>query len=763
MPKRKVTDRELVAICESEMSAALGAQGKQLSMDRAKAMDYYLGEVDEYLPAEQDRSSVVSRDVSDTIEWILPSIMRMFVDADNAVVFRPQGPEDEDAADQETDMVKHVFFDLNEGFLNLYTFLKDALTMKTGIFKVWWEEPTFEREEYEGLTEDQYLMLINEPGCKYEVIKEELYLSDTGQTYVDCVVKVARKAGLVKVGCVPPEEFGISASASSPNPKDAGFIFHRRKMTLAELIEDGHDRKLVESLPTEATGVDSEEEFARSRLSGDDDDSEFKHWSMRETWVSECYLKIDRNDDGIAEMLCVKLAGSNTGTGNLKLLSVDEVDKAYLSAATPVILTHKFHGQSIADLVMDIADIRTTLLRGMLDNMYLANNGRTAVNEKVNLDDLLTSRPGGIVRVDGEDPPSNSLSPIPVQPIPQQTFGLLEVMDKVLKQRTGVGDEVMGLDSDALANVNTGVITQAYDAARMRIEMIARIIAEVGIKDVFRDVHELLRKHQDIPMVMKLRNEWVKSNPAEWRERSDMQVTVGIGNHSRERKMMALSDIGMLQEKVFQGGGMGRLIDEQRVYNLVAERVESYGLEPSKYFTDPKKTPPPEPKPDPAAIMAQIEMQKLEMEKQKIQIEMMKVQTMREEKQLDAQIRVAEAQSSEREAGMKADIERLKADMSYRKMAVDEQSQILNADTNRAEQTWREQQESMQLMLDKYKAELASSTTLEAKLMEIEQRQSEQMQNLAVELEALRAKFVGEYQRGLDYDGDERGEDSPRS
>jgi hypothetical protein len=718
------------------MRAALGDQGKELSQSRAKALDYYLGEVDEYLPAEEDRSSVVSRDVADTVEWILPSIIRMYVDADNAVIFSPQGQEDEDAAQQETDLVKHVFFDKNEGFLNLYTFLKDALLQKTGIFKCWWEEPEYEREEYVGLLPDQVLMMLNDPGISYEILDQTEYLSDEGIPLVDLTLKVARKAGCVKVGCVPPEEFGISAQASSPNPKKANFQFHRRKITVAELLEEGYDEKLVKSLPTEGE-VDTEEELARSQLSGTDDDADSTHWTMRNVWISECYLKIDRNGDGIAELLCVKLAGASTGTGNLKLIEVEEVDSSYISAATPIILTHKFHGQSVADLVMDIADIRTTLLRGMLDNMYLANNGRTAVNEKVNLDDLLTSRPGGVVRIEGEEPPGNSLMPIMHQPVPGEAFGLLEVLDKILKQRTGVGDEVMGLDANALANVNTGVIAQAYDAARMRIEMIARVLAEVGIKEVFRDVHELLRKHQDIPMVAKLRNEWVQVSPAEWRERDDVKVTVGIGNHTRERKMLALNDIGQLQEKVFSGGGYGRLVNDQNLFNMLDDRVGAYGLDVTRYFQDPTKAPPPQKKPDPAEIMVQVEMQKL-------QVEMARLEMDREKMQLDAQIRVAESQSSEREAALKAEIEQVKAKLSYQKMAVDEQSQILNADTNRAEQAWREQQESMQLMLDKYKAELASSTTLEAKMMEIDQRQSEQMAKLAMELEALRAKFVSE-------------------
>lgn len=711
---KKLTDRELVAICEAEMASALGVQGKELAAQRSKAIDYYLGEMDDHLPVEEDRSTVVSRDVADTVEWILPSLMRIFVDSDNMVVFSPVGPEDEQLAEQETDIVKHVFMEENDGFLNLYTFCKDALLQKTGLFKCWYEDPTWEREEYVGLTPEQYLMLLMEPGCQYEILEQTDRLDDlTGQPVIDLTIKVARKAGKVRVGCLPPEEFGISSSASSPNPKDATFQFHRRRMTAAELLEEGHSRKLVESLPFE-DGIESEEGLAKSAISGEEDYSSEVHWSMRSVWVSECYLKIDKDNDGVAETLCVKLAGPRTGTGNSKLLSVDEVDKAYISAATPVIMTHKFYGQSIADLVMDIQEIRTTLLRGMLDSMYLANNGRTAVNEKVNLDDLLVSRPGGIVRVQGEEPPHNSLMAMQQQGLPPETFGLLEVLDKVLKQRSGVGDEVMGLDSDALANINTGVIAQAYDSARMRIEMIARIIAEIGIKSVFKDLHELLRKHQDIPMAVKLRNEWITVNPSEWRERTNVRVQVGIGNHTKERKQLALRDIEQKQVLVIQGGGLGTLVSEQNIYNLLSDTADIHSLEPSRYFTDPSTVPPKQPQPSPDQIKAQIEMAKLEMDKQRLALETRK-------SELEAQVKMAQAE------------------MSYRKMEVDEQSQIMNANSSAANTAWQAQLKEMQLMLDKYKAELASATSLESKMMEIEQRSSEQFSNLMTELLNFRA------------------------
>lgn len=713
----KLTDDDIVSICEAELDNAT-SEG-DLASERSQAMDYYLGDMTEHVPAAKDRSNVATRDVLDTVESVLPSLMRIFVEADNAVEFTPTGPEDEKLCKEETDAVRSVFYDQNEGFLILYSFIKDALISKNGIIKSWWEDPVWEREEYKGLNEQEMEKLLLDDSYKYELIEAE----QTEEGW-DLILKVQRKKGSINCDVVTPEEFGISRDASSPNPKHAGFCYHKVPKTVSDLIEAGYDRTLVEELPTDGD-VENQERLARRHLTDEQSTGSNANKSMRTVWVTECYIRVDRDDDGIAELLKVTLASVGSGS---KLLDIEEIDRNPFVTATPVILTHKFYGLSLADLVSDIQEIRTVLFRGILDNMYLANNVRMGVNEKVNLDDLLTSRPGGLVRVKGSDPPGNHMTPIVHPSVPSESFGLLEVLDDMMRQRTGVGDEVMGLDSDALANINTGVIAQAYDASRMRIELMARIIAEIGLKELFQDIHELLHKNQDESFQIKVGDQWMDVDPRHWKEDRKCRVTVGLGHHTRERKLMAISDVMQLQQKAVEIGH--KYVLPQHMHAAISDRVEALGLNTDKYFVNPEAYQPPPPGPDP---QMQLEQARLMLEQEGLQVE-------REKVQADMQIKVALAGSKEREMETKRGLEQMKGELDLQRMAVNEQSQVIQAqadiekgrfdlELSRREQDWKEHKEGAELVndatkndLEKYKADLEAATELEAKLMDVQQQ-----------------------------------------
>lgn len=151
----------LKSMLSSERADALAAMtSAMLSEDRARSMDYYLGDMSEDMPAADGRSQAVSTDVSDVIEGLLPALMDVIAGTDEVVRFEPVGPEDEDAAQQETDYINHVLMQTNNGWRVLYDFTKDGLTAKNGIVKVWWEErEQEERETYYDLSEDQFALL----------------------------------------------------------------------------------------------------------------------------------------------------------------------------------------------------------------------------------------------------------------------------------------------------------------------------------------------------------------------------------------------------------------------------------------------------------------------------------------------------------------------------------------------------------------------------------------------------------------------------
>jgi hypothetical protein len=695
----KINDEQLLSICLSEIKDAAGGIHGDLSAEREDALDRYLGEP--YGDEIKGRSQFRSREVYEAVEGILPSLCRIFCEEDNMVLFEPTGEEDEPQAEQESDVCNYIYWQQNRGFYNTYTFLKDALLSKNGVLKFWIDKSEDEeREEYENLDDVQLGQLLSEEGVEREVLEYEL--TESGH---HVIFKTTKKRTKVCIEPVPPEEFGVSSSARSPYVEDANFVWQRCLKSYSDLIAEGYDKEFLETLPAD-DDTGTPERIARRHLSDEDDwlRGSRDEISMREFWITECYLRIDRDDDGISELLRVTIATSTTSGGGGEVMDVEEVDYIPFVSASPVLLTHKFYGLSIADLVSDIQEIQTSLNRQILDNTYLANNGQTAVNtDYVNFEDMLTKRPGGIVRFEGDVPWSNVLGPIPHNQLPAQTFELLNRLDERIKSRVGSADDVAGLDANSLSNVNTGVAALAFDMARMKIEQIARIIAEVAFKPLFHGIHELMLKHQDVPMTVRLRGQWTPVNPGEWRTRENSTVQVGIGNVSRERRIMGYEAVMAKQQALAASGAMGMLLNPEHIYEAHKGWVKAWGFEPDLYFQDPRKVPPPQPQ-EPGAqdqvLMAQAKALIMEQENKadsnKIQAAKLKIE--RENAQRNDQYR-------EVEILLKTQIEGLKNQLNTAKAKVDITGKIANISAQKDKEDVESKLKVAEMRLDEINAE----------------------------------------------------------
>jgi hypothetical protein len=601
--KTKMTDDDLKATLDAHIQNSMGYISGDLSDQRMKAMEYYLGEP--FGNEVDGRSKVVSTDVADTIEWILPSLMRTFTATDEAVRFDPVSEEDIPAAEQETDYINYVFYKDNPGFIILYTWIKDALLQKNGIVKTFWEKTTHEtRESYEGLTDDEFLQLSQDPELEpiehtaRQVPMPALPTPEMApmpgqppqapaQPQMMIVHDVAFKRtsikGKAKIINIAPEDFGISKSYPLIDVKDAPFVYHRSDQTASDLLEMGIDKATVDSLPY-STESDTGEKISRDNLNEEANnkaDDAASDTSMRKIRVYECYVRLDYDGDGIAELMKITKAGN-------EILTKEEVDSIPFDIITPVILPHKHFGLSIADLVMDLQLIKSTIWRQMLDNMYLTNNSRTAVNKNlVNLDDLLTSRPGGVVRCDGD--PGMALAPIVTQPLSPTSYQMIEYIDRVREGRSGVSQTTMGLNDNLLSN-NKGdpTVARVMTAAEQRIELVARIFAETGIKSLFLRLHELLLKHQDKERVIKLRNKWVPVKPTEWRERTDMTVNVGLGTGERQALAQSMMGLMNIQKAMIENGGLGVTVSLKNIYQTAIDFSKYSGIKNAdNYFTSP--------------------------------------------------------------------------------------------------------------------------------------------------------------------------------
>ncbi len=625
------TEQELMSRIHQEITDSLGYDG-EISIQREEAIKYYYA-----LPFGNEvdgRSQYVDSTVQDTIEWIKPSLMRVFASGDEMVKFTPHGPEDVQAAEQATDYVNYVFTKDNPGWEILYSWFHDALLQKNGIVKVWWDEyPETQREEYRGLTDMEFEVLTANKAV--EVIEHEEYYEDV--TYHNIVIHRGDYNGKIKIENVPPDEFLISREAKGI--QDARFVCHRVRKTVSELREMYGDDWDVGEL---GAGYNAEMYNAERLARYEFDDS--NQWSsglnetgeeaLREYWLHESFIKTDYDDDGIAELRKVCSVGDY-------IFSNEEVDKTPFVSITPLKIPHKFFGMSVADLVMDLQLIKSTLMRNLMDNAYNQNFGRYAVLEgQANLDDLLTQRPGGVVRVKSP----NAVMPLATPPLQPESFQMLGYLDDVRESRTGVNKNTQGLNADALTSHTTATAVNAVMSnAQSRVELIARQFAETGVKELMRCIYELLLKNQDKERVVMLRNQWVPVRPDMWNDKMDCTVSVALGNGSKDQQMAHLSQMLQFAGQAMQGGLP--IVTPQNMYNLGAALVKAMGYQNvDDYLTPPPPPQPNQPTPEQqnAMMEQQIKMKELEIKQGDLQVKMMKVQQDAEEAAIDAQLKAEE-------------------------------------------------------------------------------------------------------------------------
>jgi len=639
MASSKITEEELVTRIRGELTESLGYMGDTISHQREQAMQYYYG-----LPFGNEvdgRSQFVDSTVQDTVEWIKPSLMRVFASGDEMVKFSPHGPEDVEMAKQATDYVNYVFTKDNPGWEIFYSWFTDALLSKNGIVKVWWDEyETEEREEYRALGDVELEALIVNPDVEVTEHTEYLLLE---QPVHDVVIKRTGYNGKIKIENVPPSEFLINREAKSI--PDARFVCHRVLKTLSELREMYPDKDLdVEDIKGASEDM---VDFSTERLERFQYDKSAKYWEgwgdatygedgLRTYWLHESYLRTDYDGDGITELRKVCTVGST-------VLANEEIDSVPFISITPVKIPHKFFGLSIADLVMDLQLMKSTLMRNLMDNMYNQNFGRYAVLEgQANLDDLLTQRPGGVVRVKSP----NAVTPLVTPPLEPYSFQMLEYLDGVRESRAGVSKMSQGMNDNALTSHTTATAVNAVmSAAQSRVELIARNFAETGVKDLMITIYQLLYKNQDKKRVIRLRNEWVPVSPDAWKGNYDCTVSVALGNGNKDQQMMHLSQMLQFAGEAMKGGL--RIVNEQNMYNLGAALVKAMGFQNvNDFLTDPSQMPPEESKPSPKEqadlLEAQVKQEELKIKAAEVQLKSQKIQQEYQKLQIDTSLKQQE-------------------------------------------------------------------------------------------------------------------------
>ena len=602
----ELDDREIIALIEGEINSSSGYQDSEISAQREKAMEYFYGEP--FGNEEDGRSQVVVTDVQDTIMWMMPSLMRIFTAGDRVVKFEPEGPEDEDAAEQATKYVNHVFYKQNNGFMILYNLFLDALINKVGIVKHYWEElDKVTSEEYSNLSDNEFRVLEQDENLELDQHTEMSKMVPvpdpmTGQMVEmeekthDAVFLRSNTEGRVTIENVPPEEFLINTGAKTV--EDASFICHRSRKTRSDLIAMGFDEDIVGDLAATSNvdGITTSEEFTARHsydsTGGATNQSSEESEELIE--VFESYLNLDPKESGTSLLYKVTHAGS-------EVLDCEPIDYKPFSTVCPIPIPHKFFGLSVAETVEDIQLIRSTLTRNLLDNMYLANNGRFQVVEgQVNIDDLLTNRPGGIVRTRSPQ----ALQPIQTPALQPYSFEMLEYWDNIKSGRTGVNPTTQGLSADVLkSHVTAGAITGALTNGQGRIELIARVFADTGVRNIFKSIYNLVQRFENRKKIVRVHNQFAQIDPSSWKEDLDVSIEVGLGYGDQDIRMNNLSTFATLVEKVAQQ--TEGIIKPDNIYNLMREIAEEMGIKNVDKFINPPSQEPPEPNVQEQAMQAQ--------------------------------------------------------------------------------------------------------------------------------------------------------------
>jgi hypothetical protein len=659
--------RLLNAIDAAEADSYGSDSDGDLSSERAAAVDRYLGK--NVIPAPDGRSQVVDRSVYETIQWMKPSLCRIFANGDDVVELPPLGPDDEEGAKQEAQYLNFIVLQKNNWFETFQTASTDALLTKAGYLYAYKEKQRqIEIEKYERQSPESLAIILQDGP---EVLNHEEYpdpdgkpqpLVDpmTGQPAIgpdgqpimqpppmlyDIEIRRTKEDTKYCIEVLPPERCKIAESTKTVQLKDCAYFEYYDFPTISELRQLGYE---IDDDISDGDGHDTEEDNARDQYSEQTGhDEENVDPAMRKVKCRWIWIKHDYDEDGISELQYVIRVGQ-------KILHREEVGRIPVAVLCPDPLPHRHVGLCPADTTNDIQDIKTVILRGGLDNLNLSNNPRTYVNPSVvNLDDVLVSRPGGVIR--GKGIFGQDIAPMVVPFVFPQAMEGLEYMDQIRENRTGTNRYFTGIDQNAMNKTATG-IQQLSTMAAQRVEQIARHFAN-GIEELFSILHEIVLKGGHKAEVVKLRGKWVQIDPATWKKRTDFRISVGYAAGNKDAMVNRLM---LLAQKQAEAIGAGiPIVQAPNLYETMIELTKASDFSaPERFWTDPRNVPPPPPpQPDITVMAAEQERTKRDLATKQLDVQ---------QKELDSQRDFAIKQFEiETNARSQLDAERLRIESAH--------------------------------------------------------------------------------------------------
>ena len=480
----------------------------------------------------------------------------------------------------------HWAFNELGGYRILNDAFHDALVKKVGVLKTYWDTYTdVETYTYTNITEPEYLAIVNEDDI--DVIEHSVEMSmevDEFGMQIEMPMhslKVNRKCELGKlmVESVPPEEFMVDRNAKSI--EDAYVVAHRTEMRVSDLVNMGFDFEEVSNLD----GIGSSdtyseaEDFERRGYQQEEEESAMD-LSMKLVAVTEAYMKMDIEGTGVAQMYKFVLGGSS-----YKLLDYEPWGDLPFAIFEIDPEPHAFFGRSIADLIMEDQDAATAMLRGVLDNVALTNNPRIGfVEGQVNVDDLLNNEIGGLIRMKT----AGAIQEVSVPFVAAQTLTAIQYMDQAIEGKTGVSRAAMGLDPDALQNTTATAAQLTAQGGAAQIEVMARNLAEGGMRRLFKLMLNLYVENSPEPQLMRMSGNFVPVDPRVWNTAMDVTVNVGLGTGKEDQKAAAYQQALGLQMQIWQAyGPTNGLVSMTTIRNTLADMLALAGIRNTDRYFNP--------------------------------------------------------------------------------------------------------------------------------------------------------------------------------
>jgi hypothetical protein len=573
-------DKDTVeGIVQKAVQDAVDFIESEISEPRIRAQRYFDGKVD--IGHEQGRSKVVATKCRDVVRGIKPSIQRVFLSTENPVEFVPRMPEDVPIAEQMTKYANYKF-QQNNGYRMLNDVFQDAMVKKCGIAKVMFEDKTkSEIYSYTGLSAEEFMFLAEEDDVEVleQTITQEIEIDEMGVEIERPIydVKISRTVsdGDILITSVPPEEFFVDRNARSID--DFFVVGHRTDMTIGDLLAMGYEEDEIQGLTGTISTMESEAEFERRGYTVDEDDDESVDPTSKKVVVTEAYMKVDAEGLGIPQLYRFVLAGAG-----YKMLSYDLADEVPFAVFEIDPEPHAFFGRSLVELVMNDQDAATSMLRGVLDNVSLTNNpGLEVIEGQVSIDDLLNNEIGRIVRVKSSGAIREQVVPFTAG----STLPALQYFDMLVDNKTGVSKAAQGLDPDVLQSATATAVAATMEGAAGQAEVMARNLAEGGMRQLFRLIASTIIKNSDKEEIIRLNNQFVAVDPRVWNADMDIIVNVGLGTGRENEKAAVLRETIQMQMSIWQQYGPNNgMVTMTNIRNTLADTLAAVGLKNSERY-----------------------------------------------------------------------------------------------------------------------------------------------------------------------------------